>query len=63
MNEKKLKYETDPIKKKIGISKDLTKEEREVEFKLVKELKEKRGRGEKGWFLKNGKLLREEGEV
>lgn len=50
MNAKKLKYETDTIKRKIGISKDLTREKREVEFILVKELKEKRGKGETGCF-------------
>ena len=42
--------------KKIGISLDLSKEERMREKDLVNELKEKRRKGEEGWFIYKGKL-------
>ena len=46
---KNLKGERDPVKKRVGISKFMTKEEREEQTKLVSELKEKRRNGEQGW--------------
>ncbi|KAK4328212.1 hypothetical protein Pmani_001332 [Petrolisthes manimaculis] len=55
---KNLKHETNPEKKKIGISKDLTKEERDAEKRVRQELYEKRSNGEQGWYVKNGKLYR-----
>ncbi|KAK4321297.1 hypothetical protein Pmani_007873 [Petrolisthes manimaculis] len=60
-NARNLKYETDPEKKKIGISKDLTREEREVEKRAREDLQEKRRNGEQGWYVKNGTLLRTQG--
>ncbi|KAK4328797.1 hypothetical protein Pmani_000816 [Petrolisthes manimaculis] len=55
---KNLKQETNPEKKKIGISKDLAKEERDAEKRVRQELYEKRSNGEQGWYVKNGKLYR-----
>ncbi|KAK3889080.1 hypothetical protein Pcinc_006955 [Petrolisthes cinctipes] len=56
-----LKHETNPEKKKIGISKDLTREERDAEKRVREELYEKRSNGEQGWYIKNGKLYRGQG--
>ncbi|XP_068235814.1 uncharacterized protein PF3D7_1120000-like [Palaemon carinicauda] len=58
---KKLKHEQNPLKKRVGITKDMTKKEREAMAKLREELKEKQDNGENGWMIKNGKLLREQG--
>ena len=44
--------------KKVMINLDLNREEREAEKKLRNELKEKRDRGEVGWFIKNRKLVK-----
>ena len=62
-NVRKLRGETDEVKRKIGISQDLTMRQREQERCLRQELMEKRERGEIGWYIKNGKLCtaREEG--
>ncbi|KAK3869368.1 hypothetical protein Pcinc_007875 [Petrolisthes cinctipes] len=60
-NARNMKYETDPEKKKIGISKDLTKEERDAEKRVREELREKRRNGEQGWYVKNGTLHRTQG--
>ena len=57
-NAKNLKHEQREERKNIGISKDLTKKEREQEKKLRTELKRRRDQGEQGWFIKNGVLLR-----
>lgn len=43
---KNLKHETDAKKKKVGIARDMTKTEREIETKLRRELIEKRQKGE-----------------
>ena len=53
----------DPIKKKVGITKYMTKEERQEISKLLMALKEKRNNGEQGWYIKNGKLNRAEGAI
>ena len=56
-NAKNLKDETDPIKKKIGIAKDLTKKERENQKLLLTELKQKRENDKDNtWTIKNGKV-------
>ena len=55
---KNLKNATNNVYKKVMISLDLNKEEREAEKKLRNELKEKRDRGEVGWFIKNRKLVK-----
>ena len=60
-NAKKLRNANSQVIKKIGITKDMTKKEREENSKIRKELKEKQDRGEKGWMIKNGKLTRAEG--
>ena len=60
-NAKNLKNATKSEIKKIGIAKDMTKMERELSYKLRKELKDKRESGESGWKIKNWKLIREEG--
>ena len=57
-NVRKLRGETDEVKRKIGISQDLTMRQREQERCLRQELMEKRERGEIGWYIKNGKLCR-----
>lgn len=59
-NAKNLKHETDEVKKRIGISMDLTEKQREHERKLVAELKERKSRGEQGLYIKNGKLCKAE---
>lgn len=57
-NAKNLKDERDVLKKKVGISLDLSEKEREHEKKLRNELKERREGGEQGLYIKNGKLLK-----
>ena len=42
--------------KKVGISLDLSKEDREKEKILVTELKERRSKGEKGWYIRGDRL-------
>ena len=49
---KNLKTETEPWKKHLGISRDMTPMERIQEVGLRRELKEKRERGEQGWYIK-----------
>ena len=56
---KNLKTETEPWKKHLGISRDMTPMERIQEVGLRRELKEKRERGEQGWYIKNGRLLQD----
>ena len=57
-NAKNLKYERDDNKKKIGISLDLTAQQREHDRKLRNELKERREKGETGLYIKNGVLCK-----
>lgn len=57
-NAKNLKGETDNVMKKIGISRDMSKEERDRDRNLREELKEKRQNGEEGWYIRDGKLQR-----
>ena len=47
-------------KRKIGISLDLCKEDREKDKKLRAELKQKRDSGERNWYIKNGKLSKKD---
>ena len=42
--------------KKVGISKDLNKQDRELEKVLWNEIKERRSNGEQGWYIRDGKL-------
>ena len=46
--------------RKIGIAPDLTKKQREVENKLKEELDDRRRKGEKGLYIKGGKLHRDQ---
>lgn len=55
---KYLKDETDPMKKKIGIAPDLTKKQREHDYQLRQELKQRRDQGETGLYIKNGQLFK-----
>ena len=57
---KKLKDEREEKYRKVFINRDMTPQEMEEEKKLVEELKTRRRNGEEGWFIKNGKLQREE---
>lgn len=59
---KELKHERDPVKRRIGISPDLTRQQREHDKTLRRELKERRDNGETGLYIKNG-LLYKAGEV
>ena len=59
-NAKKLRNANSLVMKKIGITKHMTKKEMEENNKLRKDLKERQERGEKGWRIKNGKLIRTE---
>ena len=45
-------------RKKIGISLDLCKEDREKDKKLREDLKAKRDNNERGWYIKAGKLCK-----
>ena len=56
-NAKELK-DAEGWKKKIGISPDLCKEDREKEKQLRTELKQKRENGERNWYIRNGKLCK-----
>ena len=56
-NVRKLRGETDEVKRKIGISQDLTMRQREQERCLRQELMEKRERGETGWYIKKRKTV------
>ena len=60
-NARKLKNAENQIMRKVGITKDMTKKEREDSMRLRMELKEKHEKGEGGWMIKNGKLVREDG--
>ena len=60
-NAKNLKNENNPHKRRVGITKDLTREEREQNRKLREMIKEKKAEGQEGWFIKNGELRREQG--
>ena len=62
-NAKNLKGEENPWKKRVGISKDMTKKERDQDIKAREELKAKRAAGDQTWYIKNGKLQKREGEV
>lgn len=53
-----LKNETNLVWKKIGIAPDMTKRQRDQNKKLREELQEKRNRGERGWYIKQGQLMR-----
>lgn len=57
-NAKNLKNESDPMKKRVGIVRDMTVKEREIEMNLRQQLNEKRQNGEEGWQIKNGRLIR-----
>lgn len=57
-NAKKLKDETDPIRKQIGLAKDLTKKERETQKKLIADLRHKRENEQGIWIIKNGKVIK-----
>ena len=59
-NAKKLRNANSQVMKKVGIAKDMTKKEMEENSKLRKDLKERQDRGEKGWKIKNGKLIKAE---
>ena len=61
-NAKKLKNQRDPTKKAIGISPDLTKKQREKDYKLRQELRQRREQGEEGLYIKNGNLYKARGE-
>ena len=58
-NAKNLKDETEPWKKRLGITRDMTKMEREREGELRRELKQKKDQGEQGWMIRNGKLVQD----
>ena len=60
-NAKKLKNAENQIMRKVGITKVMTKNEREDSMRLRMELKEKHEKGERGWMIKYGKLVREDG--
>ena len=53
----KLKHEQNPEIRKIGISLDLTREEREANKRLREELRERRNRGKRNIIIKNGKIV------
>lgn len=55
---KNLKNERDPVKKRVGIVKDMTEKERKVDFFLKQQLRDKKRDGEEGWYIKNGQLMR-----
>lgn len=57
-NARNLKDEMDLIKKNIGISRDMTVKEREQDFNLRQQLKEKIRMGELGWYIKNRELIK-----
>ena len=61
-NAKKLKHETSPWKKRVGISNDMTKMERDQHQQLWKEMKVKQETTGQKWYIKNGKVLKQEGE-
>ena len=54
-NAKNLKGEENPWKKRVGISRDMTKMERDQGMKLREELKARRAVGDQTWYMKNGK--------
>jgi hypothetical protein len=56
-NAKNLKNEKNEEIKRIGISTDMTREEREESRKVRATLIEKRTNGETGWFIRGGKLM------
>lgn len=57
-NANKLRTETNPIRKRVGIAPDLTRKQREYDYNLRQELKERRAQGETGLYIKNGKLCK-----
>jgi hypothetical protein len=57
-NSRNLRAHRDENVRSIRIAKDLTMMQREEEKKLYEELKERRERGEEGWYIKSGKLVR-----
>ena len=58
-----MKSETVPMKKRVGITSDMTVREREQEFNQREQLMEKKRRrnGEQGWRIINDQLIRGEG--
>lgn len=56
-NAKNLAREEGELKRCI-IAPDLTRKEREIDFRLRTELRRKRENGESGWFIKSGKLIK-----
>ena len=58
-NGKKLKNANE-VFKKIYIAPDLTKKEREEDKKLREELEQKKSSGEQGWYIRSGRLMKNE---
>ena len=58
---KNLSKEIDNLYKNIYIGPDLSMEERERNRKLRQELREKRDGGESGWFIRAGRLVKQDG--
>ena len=57
-NARNLKFSNESIRR-IGIVPDLDEDERKKEKLLYEKLKEKRDKGESGWFIKKGQLCRQ----
>ena len=57
-NAKKIKYTEKEEYKKVFIAPDLTLKERKINKELREQLQEKRNKGEKGWYIKNGQLVK-----
>ncbi|KAK3849354.1 hypothetical protein Pcinc_015556 [Petrolisthes cinctipes] len=57
-NAKNLKNTKEEWAKRVQITKDLTIREREETRKALEALREKRERGEQGWYVRDGRLLK-----
>ena len=60
-NSRKLRTETDPIKKAVGIAPDMTPKQREHDYYLRQEIRERKAQGETGLYIKNGRLCKVDG--
>lgn len=57
-NAHKLKNEANHQRRTVGIAPDMTRRQREHEYYLRQEIRERRAQGETGLYIKNGRLCR-----